>query len=281
MAHKQTHAEESAKPRPPAAPRPRKNGGPPVIRTRSTAEARSDLMRRSAENTSGALALRSDPLADAKAIHAVVELARAHSAELARRGLSDHHGAAALELAREIEDHLQALPAAGAAARARSREAVELIADAAALVGPVREAVLRVTRGPEGRRAAHAFGIGDTYSARQPHHVLRALQRILAAVEEFPSVAADAGIVGEDLRTMEDLAGELEQIPPANGQSDEAESLHEKHGALRAYFDLLSAKGSLAFAADPEERLRLLALIPRSEDRRHLRRAASAESAAG
>ena len=45
-------------------------------------------------------------------------------------------------------------------------------------------------------------------------------------------------------------------------------------GALRAYFDLVAAKATLALAGDPEERARLLSLVPRADERRHLRRSA-------
>ncbi len=247
---------------------------------RSAAEARTELMGRSTENENGARVLRSDPLADAQAARRVVEFAQSHGSELQRRGLYANYAEAALGLAREIEDHLQSLPAAAAGVRARSAEAAELVSDAAALVQPARDAVLRVTRGPDGRRAAHAFGIGDAYSPRQPRHVLRALRKVVAAAEQFPAAAADAGLVAEDLRAMKELGDELEELAGSAKESDEAAALHTAHGALRAYFDLVAAKATLAFAGDPDERMRLHRLIPRADERRHLRLSANQAPAA-
>src|SRR2546425_1015838 len=133
----------------------------------------------------------------------------------------------------------------------------------------------RITRAADGRRAAHAFGIGQPFSARQPQHVLRALRLILDAAKEYPDVASDAGLIPEDLQTMRDLAADVEKLPGAGAPlTDEAQALVEAQGALRAYFDLLAAKATLAFAGDPEERARLLSLLPRADERRHLRRSA-------
>ena len=74
-------------------------------------------------------------------------------------------------------------------------------------------------------------------------------------------------------QTMQDLARELGTVAGApTTVSDEQAKLQEAQGALRAFFDLFAAKASLALAADPDERARLLALLPRAEERRHLRR---------
>ncbi len=252
----------------------RKNPTPPAkASARSASDARSDLVARSARNADGATLCRSDPLADAHAARAVVQAVEEHAAELARRGLSGGYCEAALQLAREIEDHLQALPAAALGARGRSPEVAELLADAASTAQAVRSSVLRVTRGAEGRRLAHDFGFGDPFSARQPAHVARALTRILAALEMHREVRADIGLLAEDVQTMQDLARELGAMASAPATlSDEQAKLQEAQGALRAFFDLFAAKASLALAADPDERARLLALLPRAEERRHLRR---------
>src|SRR2546421_12191669 len=75
---------------------------------RNPGEARKELLDRAARNAEGACHFRSDPLADAKASRVVVRAAQEHGAELARRGLSAAYGEAALQLAGEIEEHLQA-----------------------------------------------------------------------------------------------------------------------------------------------------------------------------
>src|SRR5256885_17056010 len=73
---------------------------------------------------------------------------------------------------------------------------------------------------------------------------------------------------------MQDLARDLGAIAGAPSTvSDEQAQLIEAQGALRAFFDLFAAKAALALAGDPDERARLLSLIPPTEDRRHLRRA--------
>jgi hypothetical protein len=245
------------------------------------ADARRDLEERAARNREGGVPNRSDPIADAKAARAVAEIAKEHAAELARRGLPVGYSDAAIQLAAEIEDHLQALPAAAIAARGRIPEHAELLADAAATAQAVREAVLRVTRGADGRTAAHAFGLGEPFSARQPQHVLRAVERILAATTEHPKVAADAGIVADDLHTMRDLASELRTMPGAGSPlTDEAEALQRAQSALRTYFDLVGAKATIAFAGDPESRKALLSALPRADERRHLRRSADEAPAA-
>jgi hypothetical protein len=262
-------------------PRPASGGvanGKTARNGKSLADARKDLLERAGRNRDGASHWRSDPLADAKAARRVADLAQAHAPELSRRGLSAAYTEAARRLADEIEDHLQALPAAAVTARGRSREEADLLADAAATAHTAREALQRVTRGADGRRAAHAFGIGQPFSARQAQHVLRALRLILEAAKAHPEVASDAGLIPEDLQTMRDLAADVEKLPGAGAPlTDEAQALVEAQGALRAYFDLLAAKATLAFAGDPEERARLLSLLPRADDRRHLRRSAAEE----
>ena len=242
---------------------------------KSAADARKDLLERAGRNRDGASQWRSDPLEDAQAARRVADLAQAHAAALSRRGLTAAYNEAARLLADEMEDHLQALPAAAVTARGRTAEQAELLADAAVTALRAREAVQRVTRAAEGRRAAHAFGIGQPLSARQPQHVLRALRLILDAAKMYPEVASDAGLIPEDLQTMRDLAADVEKLPGAGAPlTDEAQALVEAQGALRAYFDLLAAKATLAFAGDPEERARLLSLLPRADERRHLRRSA-------
>src|SRR5438094_330608 len=140
---------------------------------KSAADARKDLLERAGRNRDGASQWRSDPLEDAQAARRVADLAQAHAPELSRRGLTSAYNEAARRLADEIEDHLQALPAAAVTARGRSTEQAELLADAAATAQTAREAVQRITRAADGRRAAHAFGIGQPFSARQAQHVLR------------------------------------------------------------------------------------------------------------
>jgi hypothetical protein len=251
----------------------RKNSTLPAkASARSAAEARGDLVARAARNAEGGMQCRSDPLADAQAARAVVKAVEEHAAELARRGLNGAYCEAALQLAREIEDHLQAMPAAAMGARGRSEETAELIADAAGTAQAVRTAVLRVTRSADGRRVARDFGIGDPFSARQPAHVLRALTRILAALETHREVRADIGLLGEDVQTMQDLVRDLGKVAGSPSTvADEQTQLLEAQGALRAFFDLFAAKASLALVGDPDERARLLSLLPRVDERRHLR----------
>jgi hypothetical protein len=239
---------------------------------RSAADARNDLIARASRNAEGAARLRSDPLADVQAARAVVEAIDGHAAELARRGLNGAYCAAALQLAQDIETHLEAVPAAAMTARGRSPDLADLLADAASTALAVRGAVLRVTRGAEGRAVARDFGLSEPLSARQPAHVARALTRILEGLERHPDVRADLGVLPEDVQTMQDLANDLARLPEGRAQNvDEQAQLLEAQGGLRAFFDLFAAKASLALVADPDERARLLALIPRSEDRRHLR----------
>ncbi len=240
---------------------------------RSLSDARSDLIARAARNSEGAAWARSDPLADAKAARVVVGAAQEHAAELSRRGLPPVYCEAALELAREIEEHLISLPAAAVAARGRSPETADLLADAAATATAVRDAVLRVSRDAEGRRTARDFGLGQPFSARQPGHVLRALRQILAGLEAHQELRADLGVLPEDIQALQDLERDLAGVPGTGATlSDEQVKVLETQRALRAFFDLFAAKASLALAGDPEERGRLLALIPRSDERRHLRR---------
>ena len=246
---------------------------PAKASARSASEARADLVARAARNAEGATLCRSDPLGDAQAVAAVVRAVESHAAELSRRGLDGAYCEAALQLAREIEHHLQAMPAAAVSARVRSQEAADLLADAAATAQAVRTAVLRVTRSADGRRVARDFGLGDPFSTRQPVHVARALTRILAALEVHREVRDDIGLLPEDVQTMQDLARDLGAIAGAPATvSDEQAQLLEAQGALRAFFDLFAAKASLALAADPDERARVLSLLPRVEERRHQRR---------
>jgi len=239
--------------------------------TSRSSDARGDLLARAARNAEGAAWSRSDPLGDAKASRAIVAAVREHAAELARRGLPASYGDAALELAREIEEHLSALPAAAIAARGRSPETNDLLEDAAATANAVRSAVLRLSRDADGRKTARAFGLGQPFSARQPEHVLRALQQILQGLESHKELRADLGVMAEDVQTMQDLVRDLGKLPGTSGTlSDEQAQLQTAQGALRAFFDLFAAKASLALAGDPDERARLLSLVPRAEDRRHL-----------
>jgi hypothetical protein len=241
--------------------------------------AREDLLARASRNFDGAGLSRSDPLGDARAARAVVVALREHGAELSRRGLPAAYGEAALQLATEIEDHLTALPAAAVSARAQSVESAEILADAAAAASAIRSAVLRVTRHDEGRKVARAFGLGQPFSARQPEHVLRALKQILTGLESNEHVRSDLGVLPEDMQNIEDLARDVSALPAARTVSDEQVQLFTAQAALRAFFDLFAAKTSLAMAADPDERSRMLALVPRAEDRRHFRRAESRANA--
>jgi hypothetical protein len=253
----------------------RKSPAPAKGNGRSSAAALDDLISRAARNSEGATQFRSDPLADVKAARAVAAAVSEHSGELSRRGLPPAYGEAALLLAQQIEEHLQALPAAAVTARGRSPEAAELLADAAGTAQRLREAVQRLSRGPDGRRTQRDFGLGEPFSARQPAHVARALERILAALQSHPELRADLGVQGEDEQTLRDLLGDLAKVPGAGTPiSDEQARLYQAQAALRAFFDLFAAKTSLAMAGDPDERARLLALLPRAEDRRHLRREA-------
>ncbi|MGZ6141693.1 MAG: hypothetical protein ACXWLM_00050, partial [Myxococcales bacterium] len=224
---------------------------------KSVQDARADLAARATRNAEGAALCRSDPLGDAKAARAVVGAVQEHAAELTRRGLPATYGEAALELAREIEEHLQALPAAAIAARGLSPESADLLADAAATAHAVRSAVLRLTRGPEGRKTASAFGLGQPFSARQPAHVARALRQILEGFEANKELRADLGVLPEDIQTMQDLARDLGKLPGTGApMSDEQVALGQAQDALRAFFDLFAAKASLALAGDPDERAR-------------------------
>lgn len=251
----------------------RKSAAPARENGRSASEALKDLHLRAGRNAEGGAWCRSDPLADAKAARAVVLAAHDHEAELSRRGLPPAYGEAALLLARQIEEHLQAVPAAAVTARGRSPEAAELLADAAATAHAVRGAVLRLSRGPDGRKVARDFGLGGPFSARQPAQVARALGLILEALDKHRDLRADLGVQPEDVQILQELERELARIGGAGSPlSDEQEQLYAAQGALRAFFDLFAAKASLALASDPDERGRLLALLPRADDRRHLRR---------
>src|SRR3989442_14897662 len=150
---------------------------PAKASARSASEARADLVARAARDAEGATLCRSDPLADAQAVAAVVRAVEDHAAELSRRGLDGAFCEAALQLAREIEHHLQAMPAAAVGARVRSQEAAALLADAAATAEAVRTAGPGGARSADGRRLGRGFGVGDPVSARQPVHVARAFTR--------------------------------------------------------------------------------------------------------
>ncbi|MBS2025188.1 MAG: hypothetical protein JST92_22540 [Deltaproteobacteria bacterium] len=254
--------------------RPAKNGAerepkPRKLDEGKVGEAKKDLLERGAVTEAGALQLRSDPLADAVAARAIVEAAGAHEVELTRRGLTPHHCAAALELAAEMESALQSLPAAAVSARGRSADAADLIEEAASLAHNAREAVLRVSRGADGRSAARSFGLGELMNARQPAHVQRALKRLLEGAKEHPAIAKDAGLLPEDLQSIKSLLTELAGLAGQSAtRTDESETLHRAHAALRAFFDLFAAKSRLILAADPEERVRVLSLLPRATERR-------------
>jgi hypothetical protein len=242
----------------------------PARKLASVAEALALLGERGAAASDGGAPLRADALADAQAARVLAgKIGADHKVELERRGLSKHLGEAALQLAAEIESHLQSLGAATRAARERSPEEAELLSEAALLGHSVREAVARVARGTEGRRATHAYGLGEAFNVRQPAHVLRALQRIIAASKAHPELAADAGLLPDDLENAAGLAAEVAKLPGAAAQDDASEKLHRSHAALRAWFDLVAAKVQVGLSGDPEERSRLLGLIPRGHERRH------------
>jgi len=68
---------------------------------------------------------------------------------------------------------------------------------------------------------------------------------------------------------MQDLARDLGAIAGAPSTvSDEQHSMLERKGRCGRFFDLFAAKASLALAGDPDERARLLSLLPRAEERR-------------
>jgi hypothetical protein len=248
----------------------RKSTAKALVNGRSSVEALNDLLARASQNAEGAAQSRSDPLSDAKAARSVVGAVREHAAELSRRGLPQVYGEAALQLAQQIEDSLIALPAAAVTARARSPETTELLEDAATTAQAVRSAVLRLSRGPDGRKVARDFGVGEPFSTRQPAHVARALERILDGLEAHQELRADLGVQPEDVQVIRDLLSDLRKVPGSGTPlSDEQERLYKAQSALRVFFDLFAAKTSLALAGDPDERARLLALLPRADDRRH------------
>jgi hypothetical protein len=232
--------------------------------------ALASLGERGAAASDGGAPLRADALADAQAARALAaKIGAEHKVELERRGLSRHLNEAAVQLAQQIESHLQSLGAATRAARERGPDEAEMLSEAALFAHSVREAVARVSRGTEGRFATHAFGLGEAFNVRQPAHVLRALQRIVAAAKAHPAVAADAGLIAGDLENAAGLAAEVARLPGAAPTDDASEKLHRSHAALRAWFDLVAAKVQIGLSGDPEERTRLLALIPRGHERRH------------
>ena len=106
-----------------------------------------------------------------------------------------------------------------------------------------------------------------------PAHVLRALERVLAGAGAHPEVAKDLGLLSGDLETLRGLAADLRKLPNLGAPlADEHDKLFRAHGALRAFFDLVAAKGSISLSGDPDERARLLNLLPRADDRRRQRR---------
>ncbi|HUJ25318.1 MAG TPA: hypothetical protein VLW85_04815, partial [Myxococcales bacterium] len=120
------------------------------------------------------------------------------------------------------------------------------------------------------RKVLRDFGLGEPFSTRQPAHVTRALQRILDGLETHRELRADLGVQSEDVQVIRDLLKDLGKVPGAGTPiSDEQERLYKAQAALRVFFDLFAAKTSLAMAGDPQERARLLALLPRADDRRH------------
>ena len=203
----------------------------------------------------------------------MVQAVEEHAAELSRRGLNGGYCEAALQLASEIEGHLQGLPAAALGARGRSPEVAELVADAAATAQAVRSPCSASPAAPRGGASRTTSDSAIRSPPGSPRMSPRALTRILAALEMHREVRADIGLLPEDVQTMKDLARELGAVAvvPATLSDDQAK-LQEAQGALRAFFDLFAAKASLALAADPDERARVLALLPRAEERRHLRR---------
>ena len=232
--------------------------------------ALASLGERGAAASDGGAPLRADALADSQAARVLAEKIGAdHKVELERRGLSKHFNEAAVRLAQEIESHLQSLGAATRAARERGPDEAEMLSEAALFAHSVREAVARVSRGTDGRVATHAFGLGEAFNVRQPAHVLRALQRIGTAAKAHPLVAADAGLIEGDLENAAGLAAEVAKLPGPAHSDDASEKLHRSHAALRAWFDLVAAKVQVGLSGDPEERTRLLALIPRGHERRH------------
>lgn len=254
---------------PPSAP-------PPANVPGTAAAARDELLARGALHAAGAEAHRSDPLADAVAARAVALAVDKHQAELERRGLARPQVEAALALASEIEAHLAAMPATALAARGLSSEAAELIAEAAAAVYAARDAVARIARGPRGARVARAFGLGEPCDARRPSHLLRALRRIAEGARAHPQAAADAGLLEEDLAGLGELSRDLAALPGARpGADDESSALRAAQAGLRAFFDLVAAKATLALSGDPDERDRLLSLLPRADDRRRGQRGAA------
>jgi hypothetical protein len=254
-------ASEADPVQPAAQKRPAKGGGGSSA-SLGTLHDRGDML------VAGAILLRSDPLLDAQAVPPLAEALAAHVPELTRRGLPPRLTEAALQLGRALEANLQALSSAAVAARGRSPEEAELVADAARTAAAVRDAVARICRGPEGRKAAHAFGLGEAFSARQPGQVLRALRRILDGARLHPDVAADVGLLSDDVQTIRGLAEELESFACIPGEEDVGEQLHRDHAALRAWFDLVSAKLMLGLVGDPAERARLLSMVPRAGERR-------------
>src|SRR5439155_307084 len=158
------------------------------------------------------------------------------SAEAALTGISEHWRA---EMARK-NPTLPAKPSARSASDARA------------------DLVARAAHNAEGATMCRSHPLADA----------RALTRILAALEAHREVRDDIGVLPEDVQTMQDLVRDLAEIAGAPATvSDEHAQLLEAQGALRAFFDLFAAKASLALAADPDERARVLALLPRVEER--------------
>jgi len=179
--------------------------------------------------------------------------------------------AAFCSLAREIEDHLQALPA-GRWAQGPVAGAASCWPMPPATAQAVRTAVLRVTRSARAARwrATSASAIRSPPASRA--HIARALTRILVRVETHRRVCARHRVLPEDVHTMQDLARDLGRHRRRPGHRvGRTGELLEAQGALRAFFDLSRPRRRWR-CRDPDERARLLSLLPRAEERRHLRR---------
>ena len=97
MAQKPTPASRDSSPRPRSVPRAQEGTKQPRNGSaKAIADARRDLEERAARNREGGVPNRSDPIADARAARAVAQIAREHTAELARRGLPAGYSEAAV-----------------------------------------------------------------------------------------------------------------------------------------------------------------------------------------
>ena len=117
------------------------------------------------------------------------------------------------------------------------------------------------------RKFAQLLGAGAACAIVKPAFTFAedpiATEPASSAVVRLSSNENPYGPAPKALQAMTDAFGLACRYP------DEHAKLLEAQGALRAFFDLLAAKASLALAGDPGERARLLALIPRADDRRH------------